>query len=101
MVIKKQTMDHNHERALGSFERCLGRGQTSCSTRGPTKLLRLVPVEGNTAQEMFFNGKVSKMQIISLVPLQTISLSTSKLRKAPKDCKEIWKQENRNSLKGI
>lgn len=55
--------------------------------------LRLVPAEGNTTQMMFSGGKVSKMQIISLVLPQTISLSTSKLRKVLKDCKKIWKQE--------
>lgn len=94
-------MDHNDERALGIFERSLGREQTPCSTRGPLKLLRLVPAEGNTTQAMFFGGKVSKMQIISPVPPQSISLSTPKLRKVPKDYEEIWKQKNRNSLKGI
>lgn len=57
------------------------------------KLLRLVPAEGNTTQTMLVGGKVSKMQIISLVSPQTLSLSTSKLRKVPKDCKGIWKRE--------
>lgn len=70
-------MDHSHERACRSSERVLGREQPSCATKGPMKLLRLVPAEGNTTQEMCFGGKVLKMQIISLVPLQSISLSTS------------------------
>lgn len=62
------------------------------------KLLRVVPAEGNTAQAMFFGAKVSKMQIISLVSLQSIKSFYFQIKKSSQG---LQRNLETGSLKGI
>lgn len=52
-------------------------------------------------RQCFLVQKYQKCRLFLLFHCKALSLSTSKLRKVPKDCKEIWKQEVLKEYNGV